>query len=625
MREKWSSRPAFIVAAVGSAIGFGNVWRFPSLAYKYGGGAFFIPYILALVIIGIPILILEISVGQYYQTGDAGSFGRINKRFRGVGLASVSSSFFITTYYSVLLAWVLRMFVYSFQGSDGRWGNSGTQAFDWFINVVTGTETVIDGAPTRIIGPTVGALAIVWISVFFSLAFGIKWTGRIAFITVGLPVVFLFILLIRAVILPGAGVGIKAYIGEWDLSVLATRPAAWSEAVTQIFFSLGVTFGTMTAFASYNDRKSPVFSNSLIIALSNSLYSIVAGFAVFSTIGYIATLENKPIEELKISGPALIFATYPFALSTLPGASHWERLLFVVLYLLGIDSAFSLTEAVVTVLHDTRLLRKVSRYFVTGGVCIVSFLFGLIYCTDTGLNFLDAADFYINFVMLLVGFFECFSVGWMYGIDAQMEAIGTWPVLAYIFATFCPIIIASGLWFGTQTRAILNGFLGLIVSHVVLMGVVFILCIRAKNTSNELTWRTLLVQLFMGNMLHLRSELIGVVRYIPLLWFFMIRHIVPQLLLILFANLASSRNEEMAANFGNYASLPVRFQVLGIFLFSVAIGIIVIGFVFPSFYACFDITTIPDEDIDLSEEVGSGKQEVANTKSENVEVVQASV
>ncbi|PXF41888.1 Sodium- and chloride-dependent GABA transporter 1 [Gracilariopsis chorda] len=612
-RGKWSSRMAFIVASIGAAIGFGNVWRFPSLAYTYGGGAFFLPYLLALFIIGIPVLILEVAVGQFYQTGDAGAFGKVHPRFRGVGLSSIFAAFVVTTYYCVLLAWTLRMFVYSCQGSENRWKDvTGKQANDWFVGVVTGLSTAGDNIePTRLVGPNVAGLAVTWIFIYLCLAFGVKWTGRIAYVTVGLPIAILIVLLVRAVTLDGSGDGVKAYIGEWDMKVLSDQPAVWSEAVTQVFFSLSVTFGIMTAYASYNNRNDPVFTNSIIIAISNSLYSIVAGFAVFGTIGYIAHKEGKTVDDFKdfSGGPSLIFATYPVALSTLPGHGHWERLFFIALFLLGIDSAFALAEGVTTVFRDSALLRRFHHAITTAGVCLVGFLGGLLFCTDSGLIFLDATDYYVNFMMILIGFMECFSIGWIYGIESQISTLGWMPVVAYMAATFGPVCLASGFWFGANSDEIMKGFVSLVVSYAVLMMGVFYLCYRVKQKSSEdITWRRILVELFMGNVLKLRKDLVGVVRYIPVLWFFMVRHLLPQLLLVLFANLATANNDDTRARrkFGHYSNYPRGYQALGITVFVLACVIIMVGMVFPRAYACFDRSTITENELSVEgEEVES--------------------
>jgi SNF family Na+-dependent transporter len=109
-RETWSSRTAFLLAAIGAAVGFGNVWRFPALAYSYGGGAFFLPYILALVFVGVPILVQEVAMGQHFRTGDVGVSSSINKHLRGVGLASVFSGFIVVSYYVPLVSWCFKSF-----------------------------------------------------------------------------------------------------------------------------------------------------------------------------------------------------------------------------------------------------------------------------------------------------------------------------------------------------------------------------------------------------------------------------------------------------------------------------------------------------------------------------------
>lgn len=621
-RENWSSRAAFISAAIGSAIGFGNIWRFPRLAFEYGGGAFFIPYLMALFLIGIPLLILEISVGQFHQTGDAGAFGSINKRARGLGLASVFCGFVLNCYYSILLAWVCRMFIVSCDGSTGRWRVSNTtnvlEATNFFTNDITGLATVDGFSPTRLIWQNVLALLFVWLFIFLCLAFGIKWTGRIAYFTVGLPIAMLIVILIRGATLDGAGDGIKQYIGEWDVKVLSENGAVWSEAVSQIFFSIGVTLGIMTAYASYNERNSPVFANSLIIAISNSVYSIIAGFAVFAIVGYIAKESGTAIGELPVGGPSLLFGTVPVALSTLPGYGHWERLLFIALFLLGIDSAFSFVEAVTTVIHDTVVFQNARRAIVTGVVCLLSFLCALLFASDAGLLFLDATDFYINFMLLLVGLAECFVVGWAYGLKEQIKHAGWIPVLSLTLTAFVPVIIASGIWFGLDKApmswsksdwSLMWGFIALILSLIAGLLITYMLAeMERKKRANsgypaeELDARRYYGNLFMGNMWHLRDQLVGVVRYIPTIWFYMIRFFIPQILLILFVNLAATKVTDetgrvRGSQFGNYELYPRGYQALGITVFCIALLILVVGIVLPDAYACFSVRTYEEDDI----------------------------
>jgi SNF family Na+-dependent transporter len=139
-RDRWPSRTAFYLAAIGSAIGFGNVWRFPALAKDYGGGAFLVPFFLALIVVGIPVLILEISLGQYHQTGNVGVFGTFHARLRGVGVGSVACGYMLVVYYSILLAWVIRAFFESWS-DEAPWTGAnvtGEDAVGYFTGVSKG-------------------------------------------------------------------------------------------------------------------------------------------------------------------------------------------------------------------------------------------------------------------------------------------------------------------------------------------------------------------------------------------------------------------------------------------------------------------------------------------------------
>jgi SNF family Na+-dependent transporter len=320
--KRWPSRTAFYLAAIGSAVGFGNVWRFPSLAADYGGGAFFIPYVMALFIIGLPVLVLEISLGQYYQTGVVSCYGSIHQTMRGTGIAAGACAFMLVVYYSMLLSWVTNAFFDSF-GSEDPWakeGTTGEEAVDYFQNKIIGMSTLGDDLrPTRMVWANAGYGIIVWVCVYACLAFGMKWTGRIAYFTMGLPIVLLFVFLGRAVSLEGASDGIKVYIGQWDMSVLTERPDVWSTAVSQIFFSLGVTFGVMPAYGSACPRGEPAFANSMVIGISNCMFSFISGFAVFGALGHLALLEGRDVTEIPYAGFSLVFGTWPVVFGTLPG------------------------------------------------------------------------------------------------------------------------------------------------------------------------------------------------------------------------------------------------------------------------------------------------------------------
>jgi solute carrier family 6 GABA transporter-like protein 1 len=238
-RELWSSRTAFLLSAIGAAVGFGNVWRFPALAYEYGGGAFFLPYLLALFFIGIPFLVQEVAMGQHLRTSDVGVTNNISKHLRGVGVASLICGFVVVTYYVPLISWCLRALVESFFTDQWK-GDSEVSSYDYFMQEIIGQMDDDIVRPTRILPANVLYLAITWTMVASCISFGIEWTGKIAYITMGLPILMLFILLVRSLTLPGAMNGLHEYIGTWDWSVLVEKPDVWSTAVSQIFFSIGV-------------------------------------------------------------------------------------------------------------------------------------------------------------------------------------------------------------------------------------------------------------------------------------------------------------------------------------------------------------------------------------------------
>jgi len=549
-RGRFGNRCAFYMAAVGSAVGFGNVWRFPSLAANFGGAAFLIPYIMALIFIGIPVLFLEIGFGQYHQTGDVGVFGSFNKRLRGVGICSIIAGYVLLTYYSMLISWVFNAFFNSWS-PDAPWQNEdldGGAATGYFFNRVVGMETLSeDLKPSRLVGANIGYSFLTWVITFVCIAFGPKLTGRITYFTMGFPILLLFVFLFRGISLEGAEDGIELYIGSRsDISVLSDQPDVWTLAVTQIFFSLSVTFGTMTAYGSLVPRDEPAFLNSIIIAFANCGFSFIAGFAVFSSIGHLAFLTGVDVADVKFTSFDLVFGTWPVVLGTLSGGIHWIRFLFLNLILLGIDSAFSILEGIVTVLKDTAYFKDTPKWMVTLGASTSGFLFSLLYATDTGLLWLDLIDYYINFMLLLVGFMETFSAGWMYGLDKQIEKAGVISSYSYTFASFGSAVLASGIWFGLgNTWA---GFVAWIVFYLVFTGI----AIMKLETG---TVREGIYVLGFENVMDLRAELEPVIGWVPIVWCFLIKHFIPQVLLILFVNGASAKIDTPdgpVSKFGHY-------------------------------------------------------------------------
>ena len=237
----------------------------------------------------------------------------MHSRFRGVGMASVFCGFVLVTYYSMLLSWVANAFFDSFGDNDpwAKEGGDGSEAIGYFFNEIIGMGTVKDDlSPSRIVPANAGYSALVWFCVWLCLAFGTEWTGRIAYITMGLPILFLFLFLFRSVALEGANDGIREYIGKWEMDVLKDEPTVWSRAVSQIFFSLSTTMGTMPAYGSHCPRGEPAVVNSVVIGVSNCMFSIISGFAVFAAIGHLAHLQGVTVNDLDYATFSLVFGTF---------------------------------------------------------------------------------------------------------------------------------------------------------------------------------------------------------------------------------------------------------------------------------------------------------------------------
>jgi len=344
---------------------------------------------------------------------------------------------------------------------------------------------------------------------------------------------------------------INEKLGEWDMSLLTTKGDIWSTAASQIIFSLSLTGGVMTAYGSNCPRTEPALLNSTVVAVANSTFSFIAGFAVFGSLGHLAFLEGSEVQSIGLrKGFGLVFGTWPVILNTLPGGIHWVRLLWFNLYLLGIDSAFSGVEAILIVLRDTTLFRGVTNWKLAGGLCFSCFLLSLPMCTDAGFKLLDTFDFYINFMFLLVGFLETFAAGWINGLDEQIKSVGWLSNISFCFANFGSVALACGLWFGLGN--IWAGFVGFVISYAVFTALaVFFVSQRVKEDGRSL--RSGLYDLFLRNVMDFKTELESVIGWVPSIWAISLRYVIPQVLLILFVNLASSTNGAGESKFGHYS------------------------------------------------------------------------
>jgi hypothetical protein len=347
----------------------------------------------------------------------------------------------------------------------------------------------------------------------------------------------------------------------------------------------------MTAYGSHCKRDEPALVNSCVIAFSNFAYEFIAGFAVFATLGHLAWYQDVDIASLDISGFGLVFSSWPVVLGMLPGGIHWIRLLFFMLFTLGIDSAFSFNEGFLIVLCDTALFKGVAKWKISAMITILSFLFSLMYATDAGYIFFDTMDYYINFVMILVGAFESFSAGWIYNIEEQIDALGAQIVFTNMLGTFGSVTLACILWFSLDNEsAVWGGIVGFLLFYGMSMAFTWYLMRKKIQEESLGSWamRSMWYDLMLRNMMDLREDLSGVVGPLPIVWAALIKFFIPPVLLILFAMGCDAENEngtKIFGHFGNYPTTP--YQVLGILTVVFALFLLFSSFIVPKMYEVF--------------------------------------
>lgn len=426
------------MAAVGSAVGLGNVWRFPYVAYESGGGAFLIPYFIALVTAGIPMLILEMGLGQRMQAAAPLAFGKVHKGLEWFGWWAAGLSAVIVIYYSTIMAWT---WVYLWRAPTMGWGDDAEAHFvQQVLQRSEGPGEV--GAPLwyLIIG-----MALTWALIYLILRKGVRSVGKVVLITVPLPLVLLVVMAIRGLTLPGAVDGIAYYLTP-DFSKLL-EPRIWLRAYGQIFFSLSLASGVMIAYGSFLGKKAEVTNSALITAFANCGTSFFAGFAVFSMLGYLARVQGLSVPEVTTSGTGLAFVAYPTAIAQLPALGGlFGVIFFITLLALGIDSAFALQEAFTTGFHDKW---GIGADKLAAGFIAVAFPISLIFTTRGGFYWFDIVDKWVcDFGLVTVGLVQAVVIGWLYDIHGFRQhlnqisevRLGAWWV--WMLRVVTPVVLA---------------------------------------------------------------------------------------------------------------------------------------------------------------------------------------
>ncbi|XP_066538733.1 sodium-dependent dopamine transporter [Hoplias malabaricus] len=442
-RETWGKKIDFLLSVIGFAVDLANVWRFPYLCYKNGGGAFLVPYLFFMVIAGMPLFYMELALGQYNREGAAGVW-KICPIFKGVGFTVILISLYVGFYYNVIIAWALFYLFSSFSGKlpwvncNNTWNSANcsdlngtllndshkaTPALEYFERGVLHLQDSggIDdlGLPRW---QLTSCLAVVIVVLYFSLWKGVKTSGKVVWITATMPYVVLTVLLLRGVTLPGAIDGIKAYLSVDFLRLCDAQ--VWIEAATQICFSLGVGFGVLIAFSSYNKFSNNCYRDAIITSSINSLTSFFSGFVIFSFLGYMSQKHNVALDKVATDGPGLVFIIYPEAIATLPGSSIWAVIFFIMLLTLGIDSAMGGMESVITGLIDEFKFLHRHRELFTLFIVVSTFLISLFCVTNGGIYVFTLLDHFAAGTSILFGvLIEAIGIAWFYGVDRFSDDI----------------------------------------------------------------------------------------------------------------------------------------------------------------------------------------------------------
>ncbi|KAL8449517.1 hypothetical protein Emed_003168 [Eimeria media] len=518
-QQQWGSRFSFLMASLGAAVGIGSVWRFPAYCYKWGGGAFLLPYLLLLFLLGVPLLAMEMALGQVFRGGHMRVLSLLSPSLRGLAAATLLLSFCICSYYSVFLAWGFIYFFASFspqlpwtmpaseaalcalpslQQQDAclaakasgvlcRWeaaavtaltpasaaagrclGDAEAKAASFFATEVlqlppateaaaAAAATAAGGTSLTFVWPTALCLVLVWVFVFLGLFRGLRGMKCLCYLSVLLPGCCVLLLMARAVSLPGASAGVSRLFSlEWD--VVVKNPEVWAEAASQVFFSLGVFQGVMSAYASRKPPTQNTTVDAMAVAVCNAVLSLVSAVAAFAVAGHVASSGSPgkdPWEGLRLEGPQLVFVLYPMALASLPATHFFCIIFFLSFILLGVSSVASLIQPIVDLLLQSRAFAGKLKLWVTSlCLCVSCCLLGFFFCLRSGLVVLETADFHWGVVgLLLIGTMESLAFGWVYGLGRQRRHVGGRAAYGFVAVYVSALVLACCLGFFGGSRA----------------------------------------------------------------------------------------------------------------------------------------------------------------------------
>ncbi|WP_291653333.1 sodium-dependent transporter [Clostridium sp.] len=456
-REQWGSKLGFIIAAVGSAVGLGNIWRFPYIAYTNGGGAFLIPYFFAIFTAGIPLLILEYGLGHKYKGSTPLAIAKVKKKWEWLGWWPTINAFIILTYYSMILSWAVNYLRFSI---NKGWGSNTDEFFHTDFIKLSSSPFDFGG----MILPILIGIAIIWFLSWFICYKGIK-AGIEKANKILLPalVIIMIIIAIRAVNLEGASEGLNTlFTPDWSKVM---DPKVWVAAYGQVFFSLSLAMGIMMTYSSYLPKKTDINNSAFMTAFANCGFEFLSAIAVFSILGFMASAKGIPMSEVVSSGVGLAFVVFPAVFTEMGAVGTFLGVLFFLCLLFaGLTSSVSLIEAVSAPFIDKF---GWARNKVVAVICLIGFSIGILYSIGAGLYLLDIIDNFINnYGIVVVGLLEVILIGWIASPDIvrghtneiSYFKIGKWWNICVKFVTPVILIFMLAQSLITEIKAPYGGY-----------------------------------------------------------------------------------------------------------------------------------------------------------------------
>ena len=412
-QAQWDSSLAFIFAMIGAAVGLGNIWRFSYVLYSNGGGSFFIPYFIAIAIMGVPFLILEYGVGFSFKESFSKIMRKIKPEFEIIAWILVLFVFIVTIYYMVILSWDL---VYLLSSFTFNWGTDTAQ---YFVSTVGGSSN-LSNASFLLIPTTVGVL-ILWVILWFISHRDVdKGIGKVSKILIPALFIIMGIIIVYALTLPGASIGIETLLTpDWNMLLDVN---IWLAAFAQIIFSLSMGQAIALTYASYLPENSKLIDNVLIVVASNSGFEICTAFGVFSILGYMSVTAGTPMVQLVTEGTGLVFVVFPMIFNIMgPVGRVLAPLLFLAILFAGITSALGFLEPM---LSSTSAKLGWSRKKTATVLSIIGCAFSIILTTGISSYLVGIVDSFVNEfgILLLIGI-QCIIFAWFYGVDKFIPAL----------------------------------------------------------------------------------------------------------------------------------------------------------------------------------------------------------